>query len=168
MNAARLQGVILAVVLIVLGACSQQAGAAPAPPQTPNASFNLFKEISDRKGTIQWNNAPPDAIPHDVCTIFDVCGGQAKVAVLPVITEGSQRIQRALFLIPASRQHPETVLLRRRTNGEIYFWLLSADGELQKTAYIQITGKSWVQMANSLARSSFDKDRQAWHAWVIK
>src|SRR5690349_3414390 len=126
MTAVRIRGVILALAITLLGAGFQRAIAAPAPPQAPKASFNLAKEVSDKKGSIQWKTAPSDAIPGDVCRMLTVCAGSSKIAVLPPVTEGSQKIQRALFLSPTGdKQRPEALVLERRTNGEVYFWLVS-------------------------------------------
>jgi hypothetical protein len=46
---------------------------------------NLFKEVLDHKGQIQWKPAPAPGIPADVCRLFMVCEdkGAPKMVSLP-------------------------------------------------------------------------------------
>lgn len=160
MKTIKLQAFVFALVLVT-SLASLRLWAAPQ-------GENLYKEVMDHKGAIQWKTAKDTSIPNDVCTMFNACAGTAKVAVL-TLTEGGQRIQRGLFLSPTSdKAHPEAMILFRQTSGDAYFFLVGPDGNLAKTAYIEVTGKSWIPMANSLAQPTFAKDKAAWHAWVSK
>jgi hypothetical protein len=159
-KAIKLQAFVFALVLIALPV-SLRVWAAPQ-------ADNLYKEVMDHKGAIQWKTAKDTSIPNDVCTMFNACASTAKVAVL-TLTEGGQKIQRGLFLSPTSdKSHPEALILFRQTSGDAYFFLVGPDGNLSKTAYIEVTGKSWIPMSNSLAQPTFAKDKAAWHAWVSK
>jgi hypothetical protein len=165
MKAPKFLAFIFALTLIVLPA-SLRVGAAPAA--APQDSTNLYKEIMDHKTSIQWKTAKDTSIPTDVCTMFNACASVAKVAVL-TLTEGGQKIQRGLFLSPTGdKARPEALILFRQTSGDAYFFLVGPDGSLQKTAYIEVTGKSWIPMSNTLAQSTFAKDKAAWHTWVSK
>jgi hypothetical protein len=160
MKALRPPAFVFALVLTALS-LSQSVLAAPQ-------ADNLYKEIMDHKGAIQWKTAPDTAIPNDVCTMLNACAGPSKVAVL-TLTEGGVKIQRGLFLSPTTdKSHPEALILYRKTSGDAYWFLVGPDGSLQKTAYAQIGGQSWIPMANSLAQPTFAKDKAAWHTWVSK
>jgi hypothetical protein len=164
MKATRLPAFIFGLALTILPV-SLRVWAAPAPPQ---ADVNLYKEVMDHKGAIQWKTAPDTAIPNDVCTTMNACASAAKVAVL-TLTEGGQKIQRGLFLSPTNdKAHPEAMILYRKTSGDAYFFLVGPDGNLQKADYAQLGGNSWVLMSNSLAQPTFAKDKAAWHTWVSK
>lgn len=126
---------------------------------------NVYKEIADKKEAVQWRNAPDTAIPPDVCTMFQGCNGATKLVALPAATEGGTKVGRGLFWNPANAKQP--MILEHQTYGDVYFFLMSPDGALLKTAYHE-TGKSWVPMGSSLADPTFNKDKQAWHAWIIK
>jgi hypothetical protein len=99
--------------------------------------------------------------------MFSACAGTSKLAVLPAVTEGGTKVQRGLFLSPTNDKK-EAMILEHRTSGDVYFFLLGADGNIQKTAYIGIGGKSWVPMSNTLSQPIFAKDKPAWHTWVSK
>lgn len=158
----RFTGLIVATAVFGLLVSAQLAIAAPQ-------ADNLYKDIMDKKGSIQWKTAPDNAIPSDVCTIVQACAGTAKVAVLPASTEGGQKLERGLFLSPTGdKTHPEALILEHYTAANTYYFLLGSDGNLQKTAFFQFGAKSWVAMANSLGKATFDKDKTAWVAWVTK
>jgi hypothetical protein len=65
-------------------------------------------------------------------------------------------------------KNPDAVLLERQTVSEMYFFLLTPDGNLQKTAFIQQGGSSWTSLASSTAEPIFEKDRNAWHDAIMK
>ena len=54
---------------------------------------------------------------------------------------------------------------------ERYYFLLSPDGTLARTAYGSLgpTGSAnWVVMGNAAAQPVFDKDKAMWHAEIDK
>jgi hypothetical protein len=140
-------------------------------PAAGGLPVNLFKEVLDHKSQIQWKPAPPPGIPTDVCLMLKVCEGNeaAKFAALARATEGGQAVGRGL-LLSGSRdpKNPEAVLLEHQTVSELYFFLLSPDGSLQKGAYIQQGGSAWIPVGSSAAGPVFEKDRNAWHEFFMK
>jgi hypothetical protein len=93
------------ICFVVAGALSLAGQAKPG---------NLFKEVSDRKAKIVWKNAPPNAIPQDVCTILAVCGpGGDKLIAMPKATEGGTSVSRVLMLSHDAKKADVVVLLRQ-------------------------------------------------------
>jgi hypothetical protein len=149
-----LLGVTFAAVLMTLpGVATAQA-------------TNVFKEVADKKDAVQWRNAPDTAIPPDVCSILQGCSGTMKLVALPPATEGGTKVGRGLFWNLANPKQP--MILEHQTYGDVYFFLMSPDGALLKAAYHETAKPSWVPMGISLAQPTFDKDKQAWHAWITK
>ena len=168
MNPTRFCGTLFLIFFSVVAAVN--AGQSKPSPAA-NQQTNLFKEVLDHKGQIQWKPAPPPVIPADVCHLFKVCEdkGAPKVATLPRETEGGQPVGRGLFLSGTKDpKTPDAVILEHQTVSEIYFFLVAADGSLQKAAYLQQGSTSWLPIAASLARPVFEKDRNDWHDWVTK
>lgn len=129
-------------------------------------SYNVTKEILDHK-ELNWKTAPATAIPNDVCAMFQVCIGPTKVIALPPATEGGTRVVRGVFL-SQDQKKTDVLIFERDTPADRYYYLLSAQGTLVKTAYAEVTGKSWLPMGMALAQPSFDKEKAAWHAWAGK
>jgi len=78
-------------------------------------------------------------------------------------------VGRGLFLSGTKDpKNPDAVILERQTVSEMYFFLVSPDGSLQKAAYLQQGNTSWLPIATSLAKPVFEKDRSDWHDWVMK
>jgi hypothetical protein len=103
--------------------------------------------------------------------LFKVCEdkGAPKLATLPRATEGGQPVGRGLFLSGTKDpKNPDAVILERQTVSDLYFFLVSPDGSLQKVAYLQQGSTSWLPIATSLAKPVFEKDRNDWHDWVMK
>ena len=76
---------------------------------------------------------------------------------------------RGLFLSGTKDpKNPDAVILEHQTVSDLYFFLVSPDGNLQKAAYIQQGGSMWLPIASSLARPVFEKDRNDWHDWIAK
>jgi hypothetical protein len=103
--------------------------------------------------------------------LFKVCEdkGAPKMATLPRATEGGQPVGRGLFLSGTKDpKNPEAVILEHQTVSELYFFLLSPDGGLQKVAYLQTGSTMWLPIASSLARPVFEKDRNEWNDWLMK
>jgi hypothetical protein len=168
MESMRLCGTFFLVFFSIVAAAmsSQSKSSSPANPPA-----NLFKEVLDHKCQIQWKPAPPPGIPADVCRLFMVCEdkGAPKMATLPRANEGGQPIGRGLLLSGTKDpRNPEAVILERQTVSELYFFLLSPDGNLQKVAYLQQGSTMWLPIATSLARPAFEKDRNDWHDWITK
>jgi len=168
MKSTRLSGTLFlfffSVAAVVLAGQSK-----PSPPV--NQPPNLFKEVLDHKGQIPWKPAPAPGIPADVCRLFMVCEdkGAPKMSTLPRATEAGQPVGRGLLLSGTKDpKNPEAVILERQTVSELYFFLLSPDGNLQKVAYLQQGSTMWLPIAASLARSAFEKDRNDWHDWITK
>jgi hypothetical protein len=148
------------------GLAGQAKSSSPA-----NQPANLFKEVLDHKDQIQWKPAPAPGIPDDVCIMFKVCEEKEspKIVTLPRAAEGGQPVARGLFLSRTKDpKNPDAVILERQTVSELYFFLVSPDGSLQKAAYIQQGNSSWIPIAASLARPVFEKDRNDWHDWLMK
>ena len=107
--------------------------AGQSKPSTPAGQpVNLFREVLDHKGQIQWKAAPPPGIPVDVCLLFKVCEdkGAPKLATLPRATEGGQPVGRGLFLSGTKDpKNPDAVILERQTVSDLYFFLVSPDGK---------------------------------------
>jgi hypothetical protein len=172
MNSAKFRGTLLLVLFFVLNVTllPKLAGQAkPAPAN--NHSANLFKEVLNHKEQIQWKSAPPPGIPNQVCLMLKVCQGKeaAKFVALPRTTEGGEPVGRGLYLSgTGDPKNPDAVLLEHQTMSEIYFFLLSPDGNLEKTGFIQQGDPSWMSLASSLAKPVFEKDKTAWLDSVMK
>jgi hypothetical protein len=168
MNPARFLGTFLLFFFSMVAA----GLAGQAKPSSPtNQPTNLFKEVIDHKDQIQWRPAPPPAIPADVCQMLKVCEdkGAPKLITLPRATDGGQPVGRGLFLSRTKDpKNPDAVILEHQTVSDLYFFLVSPDGNLQKAAYIQQGSSSWMPIAASLARPVFEKDRNDWHDWLMK
>jgi len=136
----------------------------------PGASgtFNLAKEVSDKKGAIVWKDAPADAMPREVCTILAACGAQNKLIALPPATEGGQKVGRGMFLSKSRDGKSDLIILLRQTYNDKYFYLLGPDGNVQKAAFIQLGAKSWSPIAVALVQPTFDKEKKVWHDHVLK
>jgi hypothetical protein len=168
MKSTKLCGTLFLVFF--LGVAAAMAGQSK-PSSTASQPPNLFKEVLDHKSQIQWKPAPPPGIPADVCRLFMVCEdkGAPKMVSLPRATEGGQPVGKAILLSGTKDpKNPEAVILERQTVSELYFFLLSPDGNLQKVAYLQQGSTMWLPIAASLARPAFEKDRNDWHDWVMK
>jgi len=168
MNPTRFSGNLF--LFFFLAVAAVLAGQTKPSPNT-NQRANLFKEVLDHKSQIQWRPAPPPGIPNDVCEMFKVCEnkGAPKIATLPRAAEGGQPVGRGLLLSGTKDpKNPEAVILEHQTVSELYFFLVSPDGSLQKAAYLQQGSTSWIPIATSLARPVFEKDMNEWHDWVIK
>jgi hypothetical protein len=167
-NRVRFRGTLLLFsYLAAVGAIAGQAK--PAAPASGPA--NLFKDVLDHRGQIQWKPAPVLGIPSDVCQLFKVCEdkGGPKLATLPRATEGGQLVGRGLFLSGTKDpKNPDAVILEHQTVSELYFFLVAPDGGLQKAAYLQQGSTQWLPIASSLARPVFEKDSAAWHDWMTK
>ena len=63
--------------LMILGACvvALSSLAYVRAQAKPAGSYNLTKEVMDKKGAITWKSAPSTAIPQDVCNQSSVCTG---------------------------------------------------------------------------------------------
>jgi len=173
MKVTRIIGFILPAAFSALLASSPCAfartgGAAAAPAQASKAApaGNLTKEILEHKDAINWKPAPANAIPSDVCNMFQACDGPVKVVALPAATEGGQKVGRGVFLTEDAK-HSEVIILEHQTYADIYFFLLGPDGTLQKAAYRE-QGKSWVPVGHAVSDPTFEKDKAEWHSWVTK
>ena len=133
------------------------------------ATFNLFKEVSDKKAAIVWKDAPADALPSAVCNILAACNGSIKLIALPPATENGQKVGRALFIAEDAKKSM-TLILERQTGADVYFFLVGPDGNLQKAAYLDLgkAARQWVSMGSSLGKPQFDKDKVIWHDRVQK
>ncbi len=131
---------------------------------------NLFKAVVEHKNDIQWRTYNAPKLPEEVCNLFSVCTGEKaepKVFTLEPATIGGRRVGRGLFLTQAKdAQHP-AVILEHQTTSEIYFFLISSDGSLQKTAYLE-QGKPFLIIANELAQPTFQRDQKDWLVWAEK
>ena len=172
MNVAQFRGtlVLFSLTVMFIAAESRLAGQAkPAP--AANQPSNLFKEVLDHKGQIQWKPAPPPGIPADVCLMLKVCEGKeaAKFVALPRSTEAGQPIGRGMYISgTGDAKDPDAVLLERQTVSEVYFFRLAPDGSLQKGAYIQQGNSVWLPVGTAVAGPVFEKDKKDWHDWVMK
>lgn len=149
------------------------AGQAKANPSSAgNQQANLHREVIAHKNVIKWRAAPSPGIPNDVCVIFKACANDKagpKLVTLPPATEAGTPVGRGLLLSTSQdSQHPDAVILEHQTVSELYFFLLSPDGTLARTAYAQQGSKSWTTIANALAQPVFDKDLKDWVDWVSK
>jgi hypothetical protein len=155
------RSLFLWAVPVVLGLTGQFVAA-----QT-GGQYNLFKEIMAKKDTIVWKNAPDSLIPEPVCSLLQVCAGNPdKFIALAPVTEGGQRIARGLFLTKDAKHSDAVMFLDQGL--DVYFFLMSPDGTLQKAAYHQAGGTSWLPIASSLAQPAFDKDKKIWHDRVAQ
>ena len=106
-----------------------------------------------------------------MCNYFSTCTGDKadpKVFTLPPSTIDGRQVGRALFLTQTKDvQHPAVILEHQTPNVEVYFFLLSPDGSLQKTTWVE-RGKPYMVIANSLAQSKFDRDKKDWQDWASK
>jgi hypothetical protein len=101
--------------------------------------------------------------------MFKVCEdkGAPKFVALPRAAEGGQPVGKGLFLSGTKDpKNSEGVILEQQSLSEVYFFLVSPDGNLQKAAYIQQGNSSWIPIASSLAQPVFDKDKKDWHDWI--
>jgi hypothetical protein len=131
--------------------------------------YNLYKEVMAKKDTIVWKNAPENLIPAPVCNILQVCAGNPdKLIALPPATENGQRVGRGLILTKMQGGKPTDAIVMLDQSLDIYFFLVSPDGTLQKVAYHQAGSPSWLAMATSLAQPAFDKDKKIWHDRVAQ
>jgi hypothetical protein len=129
-------------------------------------AFNLAKEATDKK--IFWKDAPADSIPRDVCTILQACGGQNKWIVQPPATEAGGKVARGMFKSLSRDGKTDVYILYRQTATDRYFMELTADGGLQKAAFVQLGSTSWSPIATSLAQPTFDKEKMSWHNYIGK
>jgi len=151
-------------LLLILGAClvamsSPTYARAQAKPAGAG-SYNLTKEVMDKKGVIVWKPAPANAIKQDVCNLLSVCAGPTKLIAFQA-TEGATTVGHGLFLTQ-DEKHADVVVLERQTPADTFFFLLSSDGSLTKAAYAQVTSTSWQLMGNALSQPTFEKDKAAW------
>ena len=149
-------------IFLVFGFSLQAAGQAKPG--------NLFKIVVDRKNDIQWRTYNAPKLPDDVCNLLSVCTGEKaepKVFTLAPATIDGHRTGRGLFLTQAKDpQHP-AVVLEHQTSQEAYFFLLSPDGKLAKTVYLE-PGKPYLLIANELAQPVFQRDQKDWLEWAEK
>jgi hypothetical protein len=151
----------LLLIPSVLGLVGQVVAA-----QSSGEQYNLFKEVAAKKDKIVWKNAPSNLIPPSVCTFLQVCGGNPdKFIALPPVTENGQKVGRGLFLTKDAQGKDAVMMLNQAL--DIYFFLLSPDGTLQKAVYRE-AGKPWLVIANSLAQPKFNKDKQIWHDRIAR
>jgi hypothetical protein len=129
--------------------------------------INLYKDVMAKKDTIVWKNAPETLMPAPVCNLLQVCAGNPdKVIALPATTENGGKVTRGLILTKMQdAKHTDAVVMLSQ-GLDIYFFLVAPDGSLQKNAYHQAGGTSWLAMANSLAKPTFDKDEKIWDTRV--
>jgi hypothetical protein len=165
MNSVGIRNLGLGIFLSLTVASVQPLLHAAQPAQA--GAVNLSKEVMDKKNVIVWHDAPAEAIPSDVCGILQVCTGKTKLIALPAATEEGIKVVRGLFLTQDSK-HADVVVLARQTPSDRYFYLLSADGKLQKAAFVQLGSKQWSPIAASLAGPQFDKETKVWHDRVMK
>jgi hypothetical protein len=129
--------------------------------------YNLYKDVMGKKDTIVWKNAPENLVPAPVCSLLQVCGGNPdKFIAMAPVTEGGQKVARGLFLTKDAK-HSDVVMMLNQAL-DVYFFLVSPDGTLQKAAYHQAGGSSWLPIASSLAQPVFDKDKKIWHDRVAQ
>jgi hypothetical protein len=140
-----------------------QAAKSAAPA---GGSYNVVKEILDRKDTLNWKTTE-NGIPGDVCTILQVCNGAVKVIALPRSTEGGQPVGRGVFITQDSKK-ADVLVLERQTPVDTYFFLLTPQGTLAKAAYAQVSSRSWTPVGMALSGPIFDKDKVVWHNWASK
>jgi hypothetical protein len=163
MNSARFRwGLVLVPCFFVVALALQVAGQA--------TSGNLFKDVVERKNDIQWRTYNAPKLPEQVCNLLSVCTGEKeepKVVTLAPATIDGRRVGRGLFLTQVKDpQHP-AVVLEHQTTSEAYFFLLSPQGNLQRTVYLE-QGKPFLVIANELARPAFERDKKDWLEWASK
>ena len=135
------------------------------PEPAAGGSYNLSQGSSGKKGHYRLEGIVP---APQVCTILGACGGATKVIALPAATEGGTKVTRGLFVSPSADKKSDMVILERQTYNDNYFYLVSADGNLQKAAFVQLGSKAWSPVAVSLVQPQFDKEKQIWHDHVAK
>ena len=163
MNHARLRGRnFLIPIFLILGFSLQAAGQAK--------QGNLFKTVVDHKDDIQWRTYNAPKLPEDVCNLLSVCTGEKaepKVFTLAPTTINGHKAGRGLFLTQAKDpQHP-AIVLEHQTSMDAYFFLVSPDGKLAKTVYLE-SGKPFLLIANELAQPVFQRDQKDWLDWAEK
>ena len=152
------RAIFLVAFAVVLGLAGQVVGA---------QNIDIYKEVMAKRETIVWKPAPASLIPEPVCSLLQVCGGNPdKFIALAPTTENGQRVARGLFLTKDAKKNDAVMMLDQGL--DIYFFLLNQDGSLQKAAYRQAGGTSWLLMANSLAQPAFEKDKKIWHDRVAQ
>jgi hypothetical protein len=164
----RLRTLLPSVLVVLMVSVLGLAGQAGFAQSAPASQYNLFKEVISKKDTIVWKNAPDDLVPAQVCTMLMVCAGSPdKFIALPATTEKGLKVARGLFLTKTQDpKHSDAVMLLNQSL-DLYFFIVSADGNLQKAAYRE-SGKGWLIIANSLAQPIFDKDKKIWHDRVAQ
>lgn len=155
-----MRGLFFLAILCLIGLAGQFVSA---------QQINLYKEVMAKKETIVWKPAPETLIPAPVCNMLQVCAGNPdRVIVLPTATENGQKVARGLILTKMQdAKHTDAVVMLSQSL-DIYFFLVAPDGSLQKAAYHQAGANTWLAMANSLAKPTFDKDVKAWHERVAQ
>ncbi len=157
------RALFLLAIPAVLGLAGQLVAA-----QT-GGQYNVFKEVIAKKDTIVWRDAPENLIPAPVCNLLQVCAGNPdKLIVLAPTTENGQKVGRGLILTKMQDAKHSDALLMLDQGLDVYFFLVSPDGTLQKAAYHQAGGTSWLAIATSLAQPTFDKDKKLWHDRVAQ
>jgi hypothetical protein len=147
----------------VLGLAGQLVSAQTA------GQYNVFKEVMAKKDAIVWREAPENLIPAPVCNLLQACAGNPdKLIVLAPTTENGQKVGRGLILTKLQDAKHSDALLMLDQGLDVYFFLVSPDGTLQKAAYHQAGGTSWLAIASSLAQPTFDKDKKLWHDRVAQ
>jgi hypothetical protein len=168
MNPSRFCGTLL-LFFFSVGTAGLAGQAKPSSPATQPT--NIFKEALDHKDQVVWKPAPAPGIPPDVCQIFKVCEDKEapKLITLARATEGGQPVGRGLLLSGTKDpKNPTAIIVEHQTVSELYFFLVSPDGNLQKVAYLQMGSSAWMPIAASLARPVFEKDRNDWHDFFTK
>ena len=166
MKSAQLHRLRLIASACLAAMSSAAYASAQAKPATAG-SYNLTKEVMDKKGAIVWKTVPATAIHQDVCNMFAVCTGPMKLITLPKATEGGTVVARGLFLTQDAK-HADVVVLERQGSQDTYFFLLSGDGTLTKVAYAQVTSTSWQLMGNTVSGPTFEKEKAAWQKGLAK
>ncbi|HYL83929.1 MAG TPA: hypothetical protein VE263_06830 [Candidatus Angelobacter sp.] len=154
------RGLFLLAITCLIGLAGQIVSAQQA---------DLYKEVMAKKETIVWKPAPANLMPAPVCNILQVCAGEPdKVIALPIATENGQKVQRGLILTKMQDAKHTDAIVMLNQSLDIYFFVVAPDGSLQKTAYHQAGGATWLAMANSLAQPIFAKDEKIWHDRVAQ
>jgi hypothetical protein len=157
------RALFLLAIPAVLGLAGQLVAAQTA------GQYNVFKEVMAKKDAIVWREAPENLIPAPVCNLLQACAGSPdKLIVLPPTTENGQKVGRGLILTKLQDAKHSDALLMLDQGLDVYFFLVSPDGTLQKAAYHQAGGTSWLAIASSLAQPTFDKDKKMWHDRVAQ
>jgi hypothetical protein len=131
--------------------------------------INLYKDVMAKKDTIVWKTAPETLIPAPVCNLLQICAGNPdKVITLPIATEKGMKVSRGLILTKMQDpKHTDAVVMLHQ-GLDAYFFVVAPDGSLQKAAYHQAGPGSWILMASSLAKPTFDTDNKAWNDRVAQ